>query len=111
LPAATAIGRSTHDEAQLARADRDPDADWLAIGPIFATTTKADPDPVVGLERLAAMRPRTAKPLIAIGGIEERNIARVLASGADSAAVLSAICDGDVGANCRRLLAAARSAA
>jgi thiamine-phosphate pyrophosphorylase len=110
LPAAAAIGLSTHDEGQVGAADADPAVDWVAIGPVFPTASKADPDPVLGIERLAAARARTAKPLIAIGGIDERTIAAVLGAGADSAAVLSAVCEGDVAANCRRLLAAARSA-
>jgi thiamine-phosphate pyrophosphorylase len=111
LPPRVLVGRSTHDRAQLEAADADPAADWLALGPIFPTASKAAPDPVVGLERLAELRRATAKPLVAIGGIDAGNLARVLDAGADSAAVLSAACDGDVAANCRRLVAAARSAA
>ena len=107
LPAATAIGGSTHDEAQLAAGDADPAADWLALGPIFPTGSKVDPDPVVGLDGLRRLRPRTGKPLIAIGGIDADRLPEVLAAGADSAAVLSALCRGDVATNCRRLLAAA----
>lgn len=111
LPARVAIGRSTHDREQLLAADRDDAVDWVAIGPIFATTGKDDPDPVVGLDRLRELRALTAKPLVAIGGIDATNIADVLAAGADSAAVISAACAGDVGTSCRRLVAAARSAA
>ena len=116
LPAATArrllsptvrIGVSTHDEAQLALADRDAAADWVALGPIFATRSKRDPDPVVGLERLRDLRRRTSKPLIAIGGIELANLAAVLEAGADSVALIRAVCSGDIGRNCRELLAAA----
>jgi thiamine monophosphate synthase len=51
--------------------------------------------------------PRTARRLVAIGGIDAGNVAAVLAAGADAAAVLGAVCRGDVRANCRRLLAAA----
>jgi thiamine-phosphate pyrophosphorylase len=111
LPEEVAIGRSTHDRAQLEAAARDEAVDWVALGPIFPTASKEAPDPVVGLVRLAELRVLTAKPLIAIGGIDETNIARVLAAGADAAAVISAACAGDVGASCRRLVAAARSAA
>jgi thiamine-phosphate pyrophosphorylase len=106
-----AIGLSTHDDDQLTAGDRDAAVDWLAIGPIFPTASKERPDPVVGLAGLVRGRALTAKPVVAIGGIDERNIARVLAAGADSAAVLSAACDGDVAANCRRLLRAAEGAA
>jgi thiamine-phosphate pyrophosphorylase len=110
LPARCAIGVSTHDEKQLGEAERDPAADWLALGPIFATASKADPDPVVGLEGLRRCRALTTKPLVAIGGIGESNLAAVLAAGADSVAVLSALCAGDVGARSRELLRAAQGA-
>jgi thiamine-phosphate pyrophosphorylase len=110
LPAAVGIGVSTHDRAQLDEAESDAAADWVALGPIFPTSTKENPDPVVGLTGLAALRARTSKPLIAIGGIDVERVAAVLAAGADSVAVISAVCDGGVAANCRRLLAAAEAA-
>lgn len=101
------IGLSTHDPEQLEGADSDPEVDVVAVGPIFPTTGKERPDPVVGLDGLARARRLTVKPLVAIGGIDAGNLARVLDAGADSAAVLGAVCRGAVGANCRRLLAAA----
>lgn len=102
------IGLSTHDEEQLAAADADPEVDVIAAGPIFPTTGKEDPSPVVGLDFLRWARSRTAKPLVAIGGIGAGNVAEVLAAGADTAAVIGAVCrGGDIRANCRRLLAAA----
>lgn len=104
------IGFSTHGEAQLVAADADPDVDVVALGPIFATSGKERPDPPVGLAALARLRRRTGKPLIAIGGLDADNIADVLAAGADSAAVLGAICRGDVRANAALLLAAAGEA-
>lgn len=107
LPAAIRIGVSTHDGEQLAEADRESAADWVALGPIFATRSKRDPDPVVGLERLRELRERTAKPLIAIGGVQLADVAAVLAAGADSVAVISAVCAGDIARNCRELLSAA----
>lgn len=111
LPARCAIGWSTHDDGQLAAGDRDDSVDWLALGPIFATASKPEADPVVGLAALARLRAATGKPLVAIGGIDASNLARTLAAGADAAAVLSAVCRGDVAANCRRLLRAAAGAA
>ncbi len=102
-----AIGLSTHDAAQLDAADADAEVDVVAVGPVFPTRGKEAPDPVVGLPFVAAARARTRKTLVAIGGIDAGNVARVLAAGADAAAVLSAVCRGDVGANCRRLLRAA----
>ncbi len=107
LPPAVRIGVSTHDDAQLELADREPAADWVALGPIFATRSKRDPDPVVGLDRLKQLRSRTSKPLIAIGGVQRANVAAVLAAGADSVAVISAVCTGDIERNCRELLCAA----
>jgi thiamine-phosphate pyrophosphorylase len=101
------IGLSTHGEEQLAAADADPEVDVIAVGPVFATTGKERPDPAVGLAFVSRARARTAKPLVAIGGIDAGNVAEVLAAGAGAAAVLGAVCRGDVGANCRRLLAAA----
>jgi len=104
------VGRSAHDAAQLAAADADPDVDVVAVGPVFATTGKERPDPVVGLDFVRRARRATAKPLVAIGGIDAGNLAQVLAAGADSAAVLGAACAGDVEASCRALVAAAGKA-
>lgn len=105
------IGLSTHGEAQLLAADADPEVDVIAVGPVFPTTGKERPDPVVGLSFVRWARERTRKPLVAIGGIDAGNLAAVLAAGADAAVVLGAICKGDLRANCRRLAVAARAAA
>lgn len=82
------IGVSTHSEDQLRRATDGP-ADYVAIGPVFATASKLDPDPVVGLDGVRAARALTAKPLVAIGGITRSNCAAVIQAGADSVAVIS----------------------
>jgi thiamine-phosphate pyrophosphorylase len=82
------LGVSTHGEHQILIAAQGP-ADYLAIGPVFATSSKQDPDPVVGLEGVRAARALTTKPLIAIGGVTRANCAAVLAAGADSVAVIS----------------------
>ncbi len=82
------LGVSTHNPEQLAKADKTP-ADYLAIGPIFATASKANPDPVVGLEGLRRARELTRKPLVAIGGITRANARSVIDAGADSVAVIS----------------------
>ena len=111
LPEDRAIGVSTHSETQLAAADADPSADWIALGPIFETKSKENPDPVVGLDRLRGCRARTAKPLVAIGGIELDNLSAVLEAGADAVAVISALgTGGEVGAASRALVARAREA-
>lgn len=104
------IGRSTHDREQLLEADRDPEVDVVAVGPVYPTASKERPDPVVGLALVAWAREATAKPLVAIGGIDASNLAPVLEAGADSAAVLSALCRGDVESNARGLTAAAAEA-
>ncbi len=100
------IGRSTHDAAQLAEAAADPEVDVVAVGPVFATASKERPAPPVGLDFVRAARRATGKPLVAIGGIDAERAPAVLAAGADTVAVLGAICRGDLAANCRRLLAA-----
>ncbi len=101
------IGRSTHDPEQLRRADADPAVDVVAYGPVFPTRSKRSPERAVGLRGLRAARSLTRKPLVAIGGIDADNLGAVLDTGADSAAMIGAICHGDIGANCRRLLQAA----
>jgi thiamine-phosphate pyrophosphorylase len=83
------IGFSTHNLAQLREADSLP-IDYIAIGPVFATGSKANPDPVVGLEGVGQARRVTQKPLVAIGGITRQNCSQVKAAGgADAVAVIS----------------------
>ncbi len=103
------IGLSTHDADELAAAAADPEVDLVAVGPVFPTRSKAAPDPVVGLDFVRRARAATTKPLVAIGGIDAGNLARVLAAGADAVAVLSALCRGDLEENLGRLLEATRS--
>jgi thiamine-phosphate pyrophosphorylase len=82
------LGYSTHNEQQLREGDREP-VDYLALGPIFGTPSKQNPDPVVGAAELARLRAFTTKPLVAIGGIARANAREVLAAGANSLAVIS----------------------
>ena len=82
------LGVSTHNPEQLAEADK-TSADYLAIGPVFATSSKANPDPVVGLEGVRRARELTRKPLVAIGGITRTNARSVIDAGADAVAVIS----------------------
>jgi thiamine-phosphate pyrophosphorylase len=79
--------------------------DVIAVGPVFPTTGKASPDAVLGLDFLRRARTLTAKPLVAIGGIGPGNVAEVIAAGADTAAMIGAVCRGDVRANALRLIA------
>lgn len=88
LPVPVIIGFSTHNEQQLLAGNLEP-VDYLAIGPIFPTRSKLNPDPVVGLDRLRALRRLTAKPLVAIGGITRELAPQVFEAGADSLAVIS----------------------
>ena len=84
------IGVSTHTLEQARRTLSDGVADYIAFGPVFKTTTKADHEPVAGLEKLAEIRRETlGAPLVAIGGIGLENLASVLGAGADSAAIIS----------------------
>ena len=82
------IGVSTHSEEQL-RVAADGPADYVAVGPVYATASKQVPDPVVGLEGVRTARAMTTKPLVAIGGINRSNCAAVIGAGADSVAVIS----------------------
>lgn len=82
------LGYSTHNEEQLCAARTEP-ADYLAIGPIFQTGSKCNPDPVVGVESLSRLRARCERPLVAIGGITRENARAVLDAGADSVAVIA----------------------
>jgi thiamine-phosphate pyrophosphorylase len=82
------LGVSTHNPEQVQEADRSS-ADYMAIGPVFSTSSKDRPDPVVGLEGVRRGRLLTRKPLVAIGGITRANAASVIEAGADSVAVIS----------------------
>ena len=95
-----AVGLSTHNEDQL-RAGSRTAADYLAIGPIFQTASKENPDPLVGLSRLGRLRSLSAKPLVAIGGIQLANARQVLAAGADSIAVISDLVGEDLNGRIR----------
>lgn len=81
------VGVSTHSPEQAVAATRLP-VDYVAIGPVFATSTKENPDPVVGLDGVAAVRALVGVPLVAIGGITLDRAPDVLAAGADSVAVV-----------------------
>ena len=82
------VGVSTHSVEQVMHADQ-TSADYIAIGPVFSTASKQNPDPVVGLEGVRAARAATRKPLVAIGGITRVNCASVIHAGADSVAIIS----------------------
>ena len=81
------LGVSTHNLDQLREADAGP-ADYIAYGPVFATSSKRNPDPVVGLDGIRAARASTMKPLVAIGGITRTNARSIIDAGADSVAVI-----------------------
>lgn len=100
MPAATArallgpdaiIGVSVETMADV-DALQDADIDYVAVSPVFATPTKRDTAQPWGLDGLARVRARTRHPLVAIGGLNRRNVADAVASGADGVAVVSAIC-------------------
>jgi len=82
------LGVSTHNPEQVAEADR-TSADYIDIGPVFATASKGNPDPIVGLAGVRSARDLTRKPLVAIGGITRQNCTSIIEAGADSVAVIS----------------------
>ena len=84
------IGLSTHNEEQTRAADPQP-VDYIAVGPVFATGSKVNPDPVIGLEGVRRARALTGKPLVAIGGITPATAASVIEAGADAIAVIAGI--------------------
>src|SRR5580704_10687180 len=84
------VGVSTHNLEQFERAAASS-ADYIALGPIFSTSSKANPDPVVGLDLLRKVRPLADKPVVAIGGISLERAASAIEAGADSVAVISGI--------------------
>jgi thiamine-phosphate pyrophosphorylase len=86
------IGFSTHNLWQIREAEAMP-IDYLAIGPVFATASKANPDPVIGLEGVRQAHAVTQKPLVAIGGITRVNAHQVREAGAESVAVIADLLD------------------
>lgn len=84
------VGVSTHVEEQVIAADAGT-ADYVAVGPVFATSTKLNAEPAVGLEGVRRARALTAKPLVAIGGITLENARSVVDAGADSVAVIGGL--------------------
>lgn len=84
------IGVSTHNEAQAAAALAEG-ADYLGFGPIFATASKRNPDPVVGVERLRAVCASTRVPVVAIGGVTLERVPELVAAGAHAVAIIAAV--------------------
>lgn len=108
------VGVSTHNLEQFQRAAA-TSADYVAVGPVFSTSTKANPDPVIGTEFIRRVRALTEKPIVAIGGITLERAAEVIQAGADTVAVIGDILHaGDPGGRARQyidLLEAASHAA
>ena len=90
IGAEATLGYSSHNMAQLAAAGGEP-VDYVAIGPIFATASKRNPDPVVGVGEIRRCRSLIEKPLVAIGGITLENARDVWDAGADSVAIIGAL--------------------
>lgn len=82
------VGLSTHNPEQVKAGDESA-ADYVAVGPVFSTISKENPDPVIGLEGVKRARALTEKPLVAIGGITLENCRAVIDAGADSVAVIT----------------------
>ena len=81
------VGYSTHNLAQALEAEQSS-TDYIAIGPVFATTSKVNPDPIVPWEEIQEIRERVKKPIVAIGGITSQNAAQLFDIGLDSVAVI-----------------------
>jgi thiamine-phosphate pyrophosphorylase len=106
LPQEAIVGMSTHSLEQLKAATREA-VDYIAVGPIFPTRTKADPDPVVGLQFIRAARRHTSLPVVAIGGITRQTARAVIDAGASGVAMASGLLSGtDVTIATRDVLAA-----
>ena len=107
------VGVSAESVADAARAERDG-ADYVGASPVFATPTKADHAPPLGLAGLRALRAATKLPLVAIGGLHSGNARETIRAGADGLAVVSAIVAADdpraAAAELRREIAAAKGA-
>ena len=107
LPPPGWIGYSTHSIAQIESALNEP-VDYLAFGPVFSTSSKAQADPVVGLAQLgeaAARAARAGLPLVAIGGITLERVSDVMAAGASAVAVISDLLTGNPASRAREYLA------
>jgi thiamine-phosphate pyrophosphorylase len=84
------VGFSSHNVVQLCAAGGEP-VDYVALGPVFATASKLNPDPVTGIEEIRRCRPLVERPLVAIGGITLENALEVLRAGADSVAAIAGL--------------------
>ena len=84
------IGLSTHNREQIEDAKNRP-VDYIGVGPVFATSTKSDPDPIVGTDLITWAHANSSLPFVAIGGIDLENLGQVLRAGARNVAVISAI--------------------
>jgi thiamine-phosphate pyrophosphorylase len=84
------VGVSTHNDDQVRVADKTC-ADYIAVGPVFATGTKVDAEAVIGLEGVRRARTLTKKPIVGIGGITRANARSVIEAGADSVALISGL--------------------
>lgn len=99
------IGLSTHNAAQVQEAEK-LKPDYIGFGPIFTPASKADHDPIVGLEGLRQVRSLTSLPIFAIGGIQTGQVQAVIQAGADGVAVISAVLNAqDVRKAVERLIA------
>lgn len=98
------VGYSTHNVKQALEADSMP-VDYIAVGPVFETSTKANPDPTVGLDLIRELSSRLTRPLVAIGGITLETAPAVIAAGAASVAIISDLyATGDIADRTRQTL-------
>ena len=110
VPTDFLIGRSV-DSPEGARAAEREGADYVGVGAVFATPSKVDAGEAIGIPGVRAVREATRLPVVAIGGIHERNATEVAAAGADGVAVIRAVLQApDPEDEARRLVEAVRRA-
>lgn len=110
LGEAALVGVSTHAVATAREAMDDPSPSYVALGPIFATRSKASPHAPLGLGAVEQTARAKTRPLVVIGGIDPDDVGRCLSAGADAVAMIAGLLDGDVRANVARALESARQA-
>ncbi len=110
LTAGALVGVSTHAAATARAAMEDPDSSYVALGPLFSTTSKETPHAALGLAAVAAAARGKTKPLVVIGGIRPAQVGACLSAGADCVAMIAGLLDGDPARNVAEALASAARA-
>lgn len=103
------LGLSTHNPTEAQAAEALGCVDYIGVGPIFTTTTKADAQKAIGYDNLMAVRQAVSLPIVAIGGIKEAAVAETIAKGASMVAIISDLVGADdITEKARRLIVAGK---